>query len=399
MHQCRLAHARRAEDTHEFTGLNVEAQATDDRLLRARRLSHQIAHDKRGFWLRQLHGFRALWNIVQQADKALVGLARLNGAAPRADGLLNRRQTAAHDNGRGNHHTGSKGRARLDRQVSADAKDTNLQTQADRLGHALNGAKTAHRARGVVNRRVVLVHPTGQKTRQHAHGFERTRVLQRAFRKGIGLDAVATGLAEQTPRGDLGDQGQQEDNDGTNERHPEQPRMQEPQDANKERCERRIKEGEHRVAAQEVPKLVEVAQRLRPRITRPRAKGCAHAEQRPKDLPRQLTVHKAADVREDPRTRGLQHGQQQDQTNGNAHEGKERRFGLRRDNAIVNLQHEDRADEQQQVGKYGRDQDSPKTNLRAAKGLARCVGCRITAISVLRRCSHACTPFKLFALY
>ncbi|CAI8362115.1 MAG: Uncharacterised protein [Rhodospirillaceae bacterium] len=239
----------------------------------------------------------------------------------------------------------------------------------------------------------MLVHPAGQQPGQHSHGFEGSGVFQRAFGERIRLHPEPPRLAEQPAGRELSDQRQGKDNDGPNERHPEQPWVQEPENTDEEGRERRVKEGQHRVAAQKVAQLVKVAQRLGSCIARAGTKGSPHAEQRAEHLPRKLAVYIAAYIGKDARARSLQHGQQRDQRDGNAHERVERVFRLRGDHAVVDLQHENRADEQKEVGEHGGHQNGPETNLCAAQSLPCGIGRCCAPVPVLRCCGHADTPF------
>ncbi len=235
----------------------------------------------------------------------------------------------------------------MDHQISADAEHRRLQHHPHHLG---DRAETAGDVAGVlvagkiflVGLAPALVEPAG-----HTHCDQHLGVAAARGGKIVALCGERHRLARWLARHVFGDQGQPDQDDRADQRCDADHDVKGEADRQIERQPRQIEEGARAHAAEEGADIVEIAQRLQPLAApasdqRQPHHGVEHACV-------QRLVERGADAAEDAAAQEIEQALRHVEAGGDDDEADQGGHAAARQHAVVDLQHEDRAGQIQQV--------------------------------------------------
>ena len=364
-----LAGGAGAEDAEHVAGIETEGEALEHGRVAARRagdgiLDPQGAADRRQWHLgygrgRAGEGFRQRRPVFTGGDDG----------APLADDLLQRRDRAAHQDGGGDHRAG--GRFALDHQPGADAEDGGLQEEAEGLGA---GREAGEDAPGAGESGIAAVEhtlPAAADSFAHAQGLQDFGIARHlGGAQGAGaLELFA--LLRQARGGALVEGGGGDEDDRAEDGPEAEQRVEHEQHDQEERAERGIEHGAGDGAGDEAAELAQVADRAiggAPRIGEALGHGGgggAGAEQA-----FEIGGGNAEQAGACPFEYAERAVEDEDE-NGEGDEGRDR---LRGEDAVIDLQHVERAGQHQEVHEQAETADMPEHPARGAQGAGEFAG-------------------------
>ena len=370
-----LARGARPDDAERFARRQHERDAADDGFLGAAQAEHH-ALDRDLALRRGQFGARHGRRIArQQLRKAAPGGARLHQVAPVGDQRLHRRKGPAEDQRRGEHH--ARRHVLVHHQPGAGADHRDLNRLAREPGEARERAAQRARLRLLAQHRVVDRGPAPRHRGQHAKrahhlGVARARVDVAARAPGSRLH-----LLERLAREALVENRDHDHHQRTGQRHGAEQRVKEEDQHQEQRQPGRIEERKDARAGEKAAQGVDIAQAVHifragePR--RMRKHAIEHA--RP-----QLTVHRPAAGREQPRAQAFD--QRHHQQRRHHHQGKHRQglFAAAGNDPVEDLQHVRRRRQHQHIDGEAEqrrvDEERPETENQVAQRLTATMGNR-----------------------
>ena len=283
-------------------------------------------------------------------------LARGDKTLPVRDGEIDRRQRpGAEDRARDDDAGGG---FLVDHEIGADREHRRLQHHAQDLG---DGAEAAGDVAGaLIARQIGLVGlaPAPGQASGHAHRDQHFGVAP----AGGGQIVAPRGQRHRLPcrraRQELGDQGQRHQNDGADQSGDAEQPVKRKADREIERQPRQIEERARPHAAEKRPDIVEIAQRLQALVApadhqRQPHHGFEHAGV-------DGFVERGSDAAENASPDQIEAALGDVEAAGKNHQADQGRHAAARQHAVVDLQHENRAGEVQQIDHATHDADADK---------------------------------------
>ena len=350
--QGRFARRARTDHPHDAAGLQPEAHAMQDGGRRAGGRDHQAVDLDQAARARQREARRLVPDARHHLRQAGVAGAGGREALPVADDRLDRRERPAQDDRGRDHRTGRDLAA--DGEVGPEAEDHRLQEHAGELRRRRDEAGAVARARLQQDRLVVASVPARAQGGEHAHRPQNLTVPEGRARLLAGLAGDLARRVERSPRGDLGQEGQSEERAAAEERHPAEPGVQDEAGDQEQQGPGQVAEGEERAARQELAQAVDVPQARLVAGPWPQQSGPVHdLEGGAGDLP----IEDHAGPHQEARPEHLEGGVDRQREGGDRRDADKRRLVPAQEHAVVNLQHVQGADEEQQVREEGEDQN------------------------------------------
>ena len=284
-------------------------------------------------------------HLPQKLVEAMPALARGDEAFPVRDGEIDRRQRPrAEDRARDDDAGGG---FLVDHQIGTDREHRRLQHHAQDLG---DGAETTGDVAGALiacQVDFVGLAPAPGQASGHAHRDQHFGVAPAGGGQIVAPRRQRHRIAGRLARQEFGDQGQRHQDDGADQGGDADQPVERETDREIERQPRQIEERARPHAAEERPHIVEIAQRLQALVApadhqRQPHHGFEHAGvdgfvQRGPDAPENASADQVESALRDVEAAGKDH------------EADQGRHAAARQHAVVDLQHENRAGEVQQV--------------------------------------------------
>ena len=284
-------------------------------------------------------------HLLQQLVEAMPALARGDEALPVRDGEIDRRQRPrAEDRARDDDAGGG---FLVDHEIGADREHRRLQHHAQDLG---DGAEAAGDVAGALIARqigFVGLAPAPGQASGHAHRDQHFGVAPAGGGQIVAPRRQRHRLVGRRARQELGDQRQRHQDDGADQSGDADQPVERETDREIERQPRQIEERARPHAAEKRPDIVEIAQRLQALVAaadhqRQPHHGFEHAGvdgfvQRGSDAPENASADQVEAALGDV------------EAAGENHEADQGRHAAARQHAVVDLQHENRAGEVQQI--------------------------------------------------
>ena len=350
-HQRRLPRCARPDHAQPMAGLELEGDVLHRHLLVARR------HDAHPFDRQtarrslQQHLRRPWRQLFEQAVEPMPALPRGDEALPVRDREIDRRQRPRAEDGAGDDDAG--GRLLVDHQVGADAEHRRLQHHAQHLG---DRAKSSRDVAGVlVAQQIILVGlaPAPGQAPRHAHRDQHFGIAPAGRGEIVAARRQAHRIARRCPRHVLGDHGETDQDDRADQRGEPDHDMEGKADRQIERQPWQVEERAGAHAGKERADVVQIAQRLQPVIAAADEQRQAnHGFEHPVV---EGLIERGADPTEDPGADHVEdalhdvHAARQDR------EADQGRHAAARQHPVIDLQHEQRAGQVEQVDHAAHD--------------------------------------------
>ena len=284
-------------------------------------------------------------------------LAGADEGAPVRDGGFDRRERATHHDGGGDHGAG--GQFQPEHEIGAKAEHHRLQQEPQHLRHAAERARDIAQAGGGADVAVVDPAPTLRQRPGHSHCHDGLAAAALGLHHDRACPGVLRCGARGAAAGAFGQQRHRKQRDAAGGRREAEPGMNEETDVEEHRNPRHVADGDGAGAGQEGADLIEVTDRLRGLAGMPGRNGkpdhgAVHGQgealieqhRRPDD-------DAGADQIEN--TLECVGADQEDR------EGDQRRHAPAAQDAVVDLQHVQRAGEHQQVHDAREQGDARRT--------------------------------------
>ena len=283
-------------------------------------------------------------------------LARGDETFPVRDREIDRRQ-----------RPGGKDRARdddagggllMDHQIGADRQHRRLQHHAQHLGDRAEAAR--HVAGALVAGQVFFVGlgPAAGEPPRHAHCDQHFGVAPAGRRQIVAPRRQRHGVAGRLARHEFGDQREDHENDGADQRGRAEQPVEREADRQIERQPGQVEERAGAHAAEERADVVEVAQRLQALI------AAAHHQRQAHDGLEHAgvegLVERGADAPQDPSPDQVEPALGDVEEAGENDQADQRRHAAAWQHPVVDLQHENRAGQIQQIDHATHDADADK---------------------------------------
>jgi hypothetical protein len=195
-----------------------------------------------------------------------------------------------------------------------------------------------------------------------AHRLQHLGVAARRLGEGIATAGELRRRPGRRPRQHFGGDGERDQQQRAGERGVADPWMEDEADPDVDRHPRHVEQRAGTATGQEAPDLIEVTQRLQAVPALPRLQRQPH--HRVVDLAAELLVERKADVQQDARAQDFQEAHEDIERGGDHHQPGQRRQAAARDHPVVDLQHEERSGERENV-------DETAHQRRAGEGAAK----------------------------
>ena len=254
----------------------------------------------------------------------------------------------------------------MDHEIGADAEHRGLQHHPHHLGHRAKAAGDV--ARVLVAGEIFLVGfvPALVEPARHAHRDQHLGVAAAGGSQIVAPRGQRHRLARRLARHVFGDQRQPDEKDSANQRGEADHDVKGEADREIERQPRQVEEGARTHAAEEGADIVEIAQRLQPLAASARDQRQPHHDIEHARV--QGFVERGADAAEDAAAQQVEEALRHVEAGGDDDEADQRRHAAARQHAVIDLQHEDRAGEIQQVDEAAHHEHADE---RAATGAQR----------------------------
>ena len=258
------------------------------------------------------------------------------------------------------------GRFLMDHEISADREHRRLQGHAQDLG---DRAKTAGDVAGALVAFEIFfvgLAPAPVQPPRHSHRDQHFGVAPARGGEIVAARREPHRLACRLARHEFGDQGQRHQDDRADQRgHADQP-MERETDRQIERQPRQVEERARSHAAEEGADIVEIAQRLQALV------ATADHQRQPHDGVEhplvECFIERGSDPPEDPAPDQVEHALRDVEAAGEHDQADQGRHAPARQHPVVDLQHEDRAGQIEQVDHAAHDADADE---RGAAGAQR----------------------------
>ena len=347
--QRRLARGAGADDPQPLAGLQGERDITGHQHVQARRCHADHFDRQRRLGLGQLHDVAVVGNPGQQVVEPVPALAGRDEDAPLGDHLLDRRERPGREDGAGDDDAGR--RLSLDNEVGADRQHRRLQRHAQRAGEAAHAACDV--ARPLMGSDVTssVLRPLPGEAADHAHRMQDLRIAAAGFGEAGAPAGERRDLDRRLADLDLGDEGDDDQDEGSDRRGEADQRMEQVADAQVERHPGQVEQRGRTATGHEIPDLFEVADRLEAVHL-----GCPERQldQQVIDSAVQRLGKPAGDPDEDPIAHDVQDGLEAVEAEGQDAERDQGGYAAARQHPVVDLEHEKRAGEIQNVEDGGK---------------------------------------------
>ena len=307
-------------------------------------------------------GSVAAVGFEQQGSEPLAAPAGAHEAFPVRDRQLDRGKGARRENGARDHH--ARGDLAGHHQICPHRQHARLQQHP---GHPRRGAEPAADVGGAL-----LLHedpPVGlapdlAEAVGHAHGVDDLGVALPGGDHGAARLQAADDLARRAPGEDLGQHGQDDEQDRADHGGDAEPEVEGEADREVERHPRQVEERGRAAAGEEAADLVEVAQGLLSVAILPGADGAQEDEL--EDGLAQALVERRADAGQDAAAHDVERGLEAEEHHQDRGEPDEGGDAAARQDPIVDLQHEERAAQVQDVdqrAEHGHADEGPAVHL------------------------------------
>lgn len=179
-----------------------------------------------------------------------------------------------------------------------------------------------------------------------------------------GFPGGAVGGVERPAGGDLVEEGEAEDGAAAQERHPPEPGMEDEAGDEEDRRPGQVAEGQDSSARQELPQHVHVPQRRLMLRAGPEQRSAMGGIE---DRVRDLSIEDHAAAHQQPRAQHLQRCVDREAERRDQGEPDQRRLVATGQHPVVDLQHVERAHEEQEVGEEPEDHGGRKNGLHRAE--------------------------------
>ena len=290
----------------------------------------------------------------EQPVEAVPALPRGDKTLPVRDREIDRRQRPrAQDRARDDDAGGG---FLVDHEIGADREHRRLQHHAHHLG---DGAETAGDVAGaLVARQIFFVGlaPAFGQSAGHAHRDQHFGVAPAGGGQIVAARREAHGLARRLARHEFGDDGERDQDDGADQRGHADQGVEGEADRQIERQPRQVEERARPHAGEERADVVEIAQRLQALV------APAHHQRQPhhgiEHAGIEGFVERGADAHQHAAADQVENALGDVQSAGQDHQADQRRDAAARQHPVVDLQHEDRAGQIQQVDHATHDADA-----------------------------------------
>ena len=203
---------------------------------------------------------------------------------------------------------------------------------------------------------VIGQRPAGGEALLHAHGREHLGVAAAGLGEPVSAHAVAGGGLGRPLASGIGEEGERAEHGKAEEGRNADERMEQEADREIDRHPGQVEEGGGTGAGQEGADLVEVAQGQETVALARAFQRRTHDEI--EDAPAQGLVQRGADPGEDAGADGLQHALEGIEHEGERAEADQGRHGAAGDHPVVDLEHEERAGEVEDVHEAAHQSDA-----------------------------------------
>ncbi len=300
----------------------------------------------------------------EQPVETVPALARGNEAFPMGDRQIDRRQRPrGQDRARDDN---ARGRLLMDHQIGADGKHRRLQGHAHDLGDRAEASGDV--AGALIARKIVLVGlaPALGQAPGHSHRDQHLGVAPAAGGQIVAARRQAHRLPRRRARHELGDEGEGDQDDGADQRRQADQDVERETDRQIERQPRQIKERARAHAAEERTHIVQIAQRLKALVA-----TADHQRQAHNGFEHPVVegfVERGSDTAQDSSPDQVEEALGDVQSAGENDQTDQRRYAPAREHPVVDLQHEDRPGQIEQVDHATHGADA---NERTAAGAQR----------------------------
>ena len=211
--------------------------------------------------------------------------------------------------------------------------------------------------------------PTLRHARPHAKRLQHGRVAAHRLGEGAPRGRLREGFARRRACRNIGDQRECAQHEGAEQHRATDQGVKKKADHEIERHPRQVEERRKTGAGRERANRIEVAQRLQARRRTMRLRRRAHhyAEQ----ARAQRFIERLADPHQHTRTQRFKQRLEPIESKSEQRETDQRRHAAARQHPVVDLQHEQRPVEHQQVGKAARERHSDESLAAGAEGFAQ----------------------------
>ena len=362
--QRRLAGAGGSDHAEAVAGLQRKGHVRNDHALIAGRGDDHALDRETARWVLQQRLRRPFRHFLQQAVEAMPALPCGDETLPVRDREIDRRQRARGQDRARDDDAG--GRLLVDHEIGADAEHRGLQHHPHHLGHGAEAAGDV--ARVLVAGEIFFVGfvPALVEPARHAHRDQHLGIAAACGGEIVAPRGQGHRLARRLARHVFGDQRQPHQEDGADQRGDADHDVEGEADREIERQPWQVEEGARPHAAEERTDIVEIAQRLQPF-----AASAAHQRQSHHDVEHarvQGLVERGADAAEDAAAQQIEEALRHVEAGGDHDEADQRRHAAARQHAVIDLEHEDRAGQIQQVDDAAHHEHADE---RAATGAQR----------------------------
>ena len=343
--QRRLAGGAGPDHADRAARFQREIDALHDDLLRAGRRDAQRLDGQRMRRDGQLEPHGRCRHRREQLAEPMPTLARGYKPLPIGDGEVDRRQGTTRQDRARDYDAG--GRLLLDDEIGADAEHRRLQRHAQ---HASGRAQaTGDVVHPLLLREVLAaeIEPAAAQRFGHSHCGEHVCVAPADFRQPAAQGCLRGGGFDGAARQEFGRERQRDQDDRPTQHGDADHDVKGEANGDVERNPRQVEQRGRTKPREKRPDRVEVAHRLQPVAAGPRPQRQPHDEivnARP-----QFAIKLIADAHQQPAARDLQQGLKGEQHGGQGRQADQRRHAATRQDAVVDLQHEQRPGQHQEV--------------------------------------------------
>ena len=376
--QRRFAGSARSNDADRLPAPQLERDVTDGGPLRVWSANIEILDRESFNRRRQCQPLLLAGQELQQRIEPLSRLPRSNETFPVRNRHFDGRQGPRGQDRSGNDDAGR--RFLVDDEDGANGKDQRLQDRPEDLGGAPEPARDI--AGSLMGREILRVDvpPTQRRLLPHAHGLQNLGISSAFERQCRSRDCETRGRLCRSARPGFREDRNADEHQRAGQRGDADPEVEEKANAQIDRHPGQIEQRSRPAARQEAADLVEVPHRLQavaigPGLQRQANERVEYANAEP-------FIKVPADPHADPASDQIEPTLKQVKDRGQNHQGHQGRYAAPGQHPIIDLQHEERTGEHEQIAHSAEGRESPEY---PAARPQECRHLRLRPLIILRR--------------